>query len=82
MRGVEAGLKDLLHVPFIDEATARVMADDGVFYKTQLSTSDDQVLDLIFVTTVRRAPGGTRAYPESPISVVGTLTLKPSSSNA
>ncbi len=47
-RAVEYGVKEVMHVPFLDERTARMLARKEIFYNPQLSQSTPEVLDAIF----------------------------------
>ena len=47
-RAINLGLKEILHIPYLDVETAQMMADKGVFYNPQLSQSTPEVLEAIF----------------------------------
>ena len=47
-RAVEYGVKEIMHVPFLDKKTARLMIRNDIFYNPQLSQSTPEVLDAIF----------------------------------
>ncbi len=47
-RGVDLGLKDILHVVFLDLETAKYMGEKGVFYNTQLSSSSLANIEAVF----------------------------------
>ncbi len=47
-RAIRLGLKEILHVPFLDRETAKVFVKNGVYYNTQLSASKPESLEVIF----------------------------------
>lgn len=47
-RGIELGIKDIFHIPFLDVETATLMAEKSIFYNPQLSQSTPEVLEAIF----------------------------------
>jgi imidazolonepropionase-like amidohydrolase len=48
VRAVEIGVKEAMHVPFLDLETAKFMAEKGIFYNPQLSGSSQAVIDATF----------------------------------
>lgn len=47
-RAIGLGLKEILHIPFLDEETAKLMVEQGIFYNPQLSQSTPEALEAIF----------------------------------
>ena len=47
-RAIDGGVKEMLHIPFIDVETAQLMAVNGIYYNPQLSQSTPEVLDATF----------------------------------
>lgn len=47
-RAIDIGVKEMLHIPFIDVETAQLMADKEIYYNPQLSQSTPEVLDATF----------------------------------
>lgn len=47
-RGIRLGLKEIMHGQFIDEKTAKIMSDKGIFYNVQLSVSSKEAIDRTF----------------------------------
>jgi imidazolonepropionase-like amidohydrolase len=47
-RGIELGLKEVMHVVFLDDETAKLMVEKGVFYNVQLSVSSQEAIDATF----------------------------------
>ncbi len=47
-RGVRWGLGEIMHGQFLDEETARIMSDAGVFYNPQLSVSSLEAIERTF----------------------------------
>lgn len=47
-RAIRLGLQEILHIPFLDEETARMMVEKGIFYNPQLSQSTPESLEAIF----------------------------------
>ncbi len=45
---MEYGVKEIMHVPFRDERTARLMVRNEVFYNPQMSQATPEVLEAIF----------------------------------
>ena len=48
VRAIDLGVKEAMHIPFIDVETARLMAEKRIFYNPQLSQSTEEVLTAIF----------------------------------
>ena len=47
-RAIGLGLKEILHIPFLDKETAELMVEKGIFYNPQLSQSTPEALEAIF----------------------------------
>jgi len=47
-RGIRLGLKEIMHVPFMDKKTANMFVKHGVYYNPQLAASNPESLDVIF----------------------------------
>ncbi|SMP00746.1 amidohydrolase family protein [Shimia sagamensis] len=47
-RAIGFGLKEILHIPYLDVETAEFMVEKGVFYNPQLSQSSPDVLEATF----------------------------------
>jgi imidazolonepropionase-like amidohydrolase len=47
-RGMRFGLKEIMHVPFMDTETAQMFVDNGVYYNPQLAASNPESLEVIF----------------------------------
>jgi imidazolonepropionase-like amidohydrolase len=47
-RGIRLGLGEVMHGQFIDDETARIMNDSGVFYNAQLSVSSEEAIERTF----------------------------------
>ena len=47
-RAVRLGLKEILHIPYLDRETAELMVERGIFYNPQLSQSTPEALEAIF----------------------------------
>ncbi|MGV6826797.1 MAG: amidohydrolase family protein [bacterium] len=47
-RAIRLGLKEILHIPYLDKETAQLMVKKGIFYNPQLSQSTPEVLEAIF----------------------------------
>lgn len=56
-RAIGFGLKEILHIPYLDKETAELMVEKGIFYNPQLSQSTPESLEAIFgpVETVNKA---------------------------
>ena len=48
VRAIDLGVKGIMHIPFLDVKTAKLMAKNEVFYNPQLSQSTPEVLDALF----------------------------------
>ena len=76
-RAINAGLKDILHIPFIDVETAELMAENGVFYNPQLSQSTPEVLEAIFGPTESVFKSKARVAQEGMAAIPGVLLKVP-----
>ena len=47
-RAIRLGLKDILHIPYLDKETALIMVEKGIFYNPQLSQSTPEASEAIF----------------------------------
>jgi imidazolonepropionase-like amidohydrolase len=47
-RGIRMGMKELMHVPFMDEATAKMFVENGVYLNVTLGSSSPENLDVVF----------------------------------
>ena len=47
-RAIDLGLKEILHIPYLDEDTARYMVDKNTYHNPQLSQSTPEALEAIF----------------------------------
>ena len=47
-RGIRLGLKEIMHGQFLDNETAKIMTESGVFYNPQLSVSSKAAIDKTF----------------------------------
>lgn len=47
-RAIDGGIKEMLHIPFLDVETAQLMAVKGIYYNPQLSQSTPEVLEATF----------------------------------
>jgi imidazolonepropionase-like amidohydrolase len=47
-RGIEIGLKEVMHVVFLDDETAKFMIKNGTFYNPQLSVSSQDAIEATF----------------------------------
>jgi len=47
-RAIGLGMKEILHIPFLDEKTAKLMVEKGIFYNPQLSQSTPEALEATF----------------------------------
>lgn len=47
-RAIAAGVKEMMHIPFIDVETAELMAVKGIYYNPQISQSTPEVLEATF----------------------------------
>lgn len=47
-RGIRLGLKDILHIPFLDVETAELMVEKGIWYNPQLSVSTAEAIEVVF----------------------------------
>ncbi len=47
-RGIRLGLGEIMHGQFLDEETAQIMSDAGVFYNPQLSVSSVEAIERTF----------------------------------
>ena len=77
-RGVRLGLKEILHIPFLDEETAQILSDAGTFYNPQLSVSSKEAIEIVFGSRpstnkskalkveagMTRIPGILKKYPK------------------
>lgn len=56
-RAIHLGLKEILHIPYLNQETAELMVENGIFYNPQLSQSTPESLEAIFgpVETVNKS---------------------------
>jgi len=47
-RGIKMGMKELMHVPFMDEETAKMFVKNGVYLNVTLGSSSPENLDVVF----------------------------------
>ncbi len=47
-RAIRLGLREILHIPYLDKETAELMVEKGIFYNPQLSQSTPEALEAIF----------------------------------
>jgi imidazolonepropionase-like amidohydrolase len=47
-RGIRLGLGEIMHGQFLDDETAKMMSDSGVFYNAQLSVSSEEAIERTF----------------------------------
>lgn len=47
-RGIRLGLREVTHGQFLDEETAKIMSDSGVYFNVQLSVSSKEAIDKTF----------------------------------
>jgi len=70
-RGIRLGLGEIMHAQFLDEETAQMMSDAGVFYNAQLSVSSIEAIertfgpgDSVFKTKALTVADGMAKIPE------------------
>lgn len=76
-RAIQLGLKDILHIPFIDKETARFMANEGIFYNPQLSQSTAEVLEATFGPEESVFKSKARVAQQAMMKIPGVLNSVP-----
>jgi len=77
-RGIRLGLKEILHAQFLDDETAKMMSEKGIFYNPQLSVSSKAAIErtfgpgpsvfkskaMIVADGMAKIPGIVKKYPK------------------
>ncbi len=76
-RGIRLGLKEIMHVPFLDKETAQMFVDKGIYYNPQLAASGPQSLEVIFGPEESVNKTKARQAQEGMLNVVSILREMP-----
>lgn len=76
-RGVRLGLKEIMHVPFMDRETAELFIDNGIYYNPQLAASKPESLEVIFGPEESVNKAKARAAQQGMMNVVTLLQEMP-----
>jgi imidazolonepropionase-like amidohydrolase len=76
-RGVRLGLKEIMHVPFLDRKTAKLFIDEGIYYNPQLAASKPESLEVIFGPAESVNKSKARAAQKGMANVVTLLKKMP-----
>jgi imidazolonepropionase-like amidohydrolase len=76
-RGIRLGLKEIMHVPFMDRETAQMFVDNGIYYNPQLAASKPESLEVIFGPEESVNKAKARAAQQGMANVVKLLKEMP-----
>lgn len=76
-RGIRLGLKEILHIPFLDLDTADLMIEKGIYYNPQLAQSTPESLEVIFGPNESVNKSKARLAQQGMANVVRILRIKP-----
>ncbi len=76
-RGIRLGLKEIMHIPFLDKETAQMLVDKGVYYNPQLGASGPESLEVIFGPEESVNKAKARQAQQGMLNVVGILREMP-----
>jgi imidazolonepropionase-like amidohydrolase len=76
-RGIRLGLKEIMHIPFLDNETARMLVDNGVYYNPQIAASGPESLEVIFGPGESVNKAKAREAQQGMLNVVGILRDMP-----
>jgi imidazolonepropionase-like amidohydrolase len=76
-RGIRLGLKEIMHIPFLNKETARMLVDSGIYYNPQLAASGPESLEVIFGPEESVNKAKARQAQQGMLKVVGILREMP-----